>query len=85
MALSRRMVFATAEPPESVTRGTSIAATIPNIVTTAKNSINEKPDRLCNFAVVLMVHSQFGSGAIAKGYHESASCADRSRNVARGE
>src|SRR5258707_935905 len=51
---------------ETATRGTMIAAMIPRIVTTANNSINEKPARLripIDFIVVLRI----GTVAISRG------------------
>src|SRR5438128_5667 len=46
VALLWLLTFALAVSLETATRGTMIAAMIPRIVTTANNSINEKPARL---------------------------------------
>src|SRR5690242_6021599 len=46
VALLWLLTFVLAVSLETATRGTMIAAMIPRIVTTANNSINEKPARL---------------------------------------
>jgi hypothetical protein len=46
VALLCALTLALAVSLETVTRGTMIAAMMPRIVTTASNSISEKPDRL---------------------------------------
>src|ERR1700754_1011554 len=51
---------------ETATRGTMIAAMIPRIVTTANNSINEKPARL-RIPIVFIAVLRFGTTAVSSG------------------
>src|SRR4051812_46076237 len=53
VALLWALTFALAVSLETATRGTMIAAMIPRIVTTANNSISEKPFRLRAVRVIL--------------------------------
>src|SRR6185295_1036374 len=69
VALLWLLTFALAVSLETATRGTMMAAMIPRIVTTANNSISEKPARLriqTDFIAVL----RFGTTAFSGGKME---------------